>query len=247
VSDRKMAEVFLKQMMELFVEPEIKRRRASGQLPDDWQLKGAQVVFFDDRVAEIRLNDEIQALLEVKVNRAIQAGDPVFWNMIDEFRSMRLPDTEDPNCAHATFLKVENQWFIFFDFRYNRSHAREHLELAREYLDSANDALLRQHIPVLVENLLAASELAGKAFLLLFPDPNIRTSKSHKVVSSHLNLHAKLGNLDDTAISAFNKLWQMRSAARYAGEGSMPKIDEAKDLLRRVEGLVSFVERKVNG
>lgn len=52
--------------LDTYVLPEIGRRQVDGRLPDQFQLWRAQVVFDLDRQDEVRLNDEIRGVGQVK-------------------------------------------------------------------------------------------------------------------------------------------------------------------------------------
>jgi hypothetical protein len=67
----------LLQMFKLFVEPEVKRRHLNGSLSDPSLVKAAQVLFFEGRVPEVRLNKEITFSVRARAPRAFQDDEPI--------------------------------------------------------------------------------------------------------------------------------------------------------------------------
>ena len=55
------------EFLDIFILPEIGRRKEAGKLEDSFNLRGAQVIFFaDGKKPEIRINSEIRAIASVK-------------------------------------------------------------------------------------------------------------------------------------------------------------------------------------
>lgn len=59
----------LLQMFRLYIDPEIKRRQLSQSLPDQFTVVKAQVLFFERKSPQVRLNDEVKISLIVKAPR----------------------------------------------------------------------------------------------------------------------------------------------------------------------------------
>jgi len=55
-------QVLLKQLLDLYVLPEIERRKKEGQLEQNYDLTRAQIIFYGDgRTPVVRLNSEVLA------------------------------------------------------------------------------------------------------------------------------------------------------------------------------------------
>jgi len=67
----------LRQMFNLFFTPEIERRKSASLLTEPFRVLKAQVMFFEGRPNEVRLNDEVRISLLVKAPRAVQRGDSI--------------------------------------------------------------------------------------------------------------------------------------------------------------------------
>jgi hypothetical protein len=108
----------LEQAWRLWIEPEVAQRQASGTLPKPFELRAAQVLMEIDRPRQVRLNEEVRAVISARAQRTIQKGEPVSEADIDDIEEFTLTDT-DPNAAHITMLLHRGVWRIGFDFRYN--------------------------------------------------------------------------------------------------------------------------------
>ncbi len=85
--DAEMGEAVVKQAFDFWIGPEIERRREAGQLPEDFALHGAQVIFgMEEGPPEVRLNDEVRAVATVVAARAIAKGEPVTDADIAEYK-----------------------------------------------------------------------------------------------------------------------------------------------------------------
>jgi uncharacterized protein (UPF0332 family) len=157
---------------------------------------------------------------------------------------VKLTDEDDPDCAHATLLKIGDKWFIAFDFRYNKALAKRHSDAAREFYRVAEFAKENGYWSPFIDSLFSASELAAKAILLSEPSPKLRKKGTHKVIHRKFNIHAKLGNVKPEHSKAFNKLWSLRSKARYLEGKFTISVSEAELLLEVVGELIEVsIER----
>jgi uncharacterized protein (UPF0332 family) len=237
-----------RQVMDLWVTPEVERRQAAGAIPKPFNLHAAQVIFYaDGRPHEIRLNEEVRAIGKVKLKQGVakQEGDPIYSNEIEGYEAFRLPDDEDPNCGHITLHRFADQWSLAFDLIYNKGISSEHLAAAEEFLKSAEAALERGHYRVVVDNLFSASELAAKAVLLTTPLPGEGTKMGHGRIHSRFNLQARLGNVSAGHRDAFNQLSHLRSSARYLSRPLTISEVEVTELLAAVRDAIGFARSRV--
>lgn len=128
--DAEMAERVIEQAYEFWIGPEIERRQLAGELPEDFALHGAQVVFgMDEGPPEVRLNDQVKAVAEVTAARAIAKGEQVTEDDIAGYKDILLTDA-DPDAGHITIVAHKGGWVLAFDFRRNASRIAEHGEIA---------------------------------------------------------------------------------------------------------------------
>jgi hypothetical protein len=234
---------FLRDLFDIFINPEISRRRAARLLPEAFQLHQAQVIMNVDAPRVIRLNDEVRALMKVKVapGAGVQKGAQVYWDEIDNIEAFQLTE-EDPNAGHATIIRVQNQWLVFFDFRYNAQRVAEVLDAADQFMAMCDHALALGHPRPFMENLFAVAELTAKAKLLMFPDEHVVTSKSHSHIRSKINRESKLGNIDAEFVSILNELERTRGTARYVAGKIVATADAMQAMLTTVKKTLATVK-----
>lgn len=225
----------IEQAFNLWINPEIERRREAGRLPDDFDLYAVQVIMnVDTDAPEVRLNDEVRAALKVRATRDIEKGQALKPGDFDHIEAIELTEL-DPNAGHFTMLRHEGSWYLNFDFRYNAARISEHIAAAREFLDCSAFSLEKRQTRAFIENLFSAAELMAKGLLLVLPDKSILGSKTHKIVSSRFNSWSKLGNTDPRYVKLLNRLSLLRSPARYLRKDLKLAPDEAKGMLAVAE------------
>ena len=233
-------ETTLNHAMSLWFLPEVERRQAAGLIPKPFPLLAAQVIIHSDgRPHDIRLNDEVRAVLDVKYKQGVgdKTGKLVFVHEVERLNFMELPQSEDPNCGHFTTIQFEGKWYLAFDFVYNKGRARELLTIGREFLDSATDALGRKNFRAFADALFSAAEIAANVILLITPRRKEKIYPSHGVIHSRFNQFAKQGNIHSDESATFNKLAELRSRARY-GKGTFHLTSQRADkLLKDVRNL----------
>jgi len=64
-ADEEFGQDLMQQVLEIWINPEIERRREAGRLPDDFALTRAQVIMnLDANAHEVRFNKEIKAVAQ---------------------------------------------------------------------------------------------------------------------------------------------------------------------------------------
>lgn len=224
--DAEMGERVAEQAYEFWIGPEIERRRTAGELPDDFALHGAQVIFgMDEGLPEVRVNDEVKAVAEVTAARAIEKGEPVTEDDIAGYKDILLTE-DDPNAGHITIVAHKGGWALAFDFRRNAALIAEHVELARQFLAAAAWAHERGYARVFVDTLFTATELMAKGMLIWQPDRSLLDSKTHRLIKVRFNLERKHDNVDPRFADLLNRLWKLRERARYlAGEVELTEAE----------------------
>lgn len=128
------------QAMELWVYPEIERRRGLGLVEGVFELASAQVIMREGEPIEVRLNEEVTAVARMKPSTDVRAGEAVNFADVQSVREILLTDA-DADAAHLTVINLGGGWTLAFDFRYNATKARRVTEMAAEFLSSAAAAL----------------------------------------------------------------------------------------------------------
>jgi uncharacterized protein (UPF0332 family) len=234
---------FFKNIAELYIDPEIKRRQNDNRLPDDFVLYAVQVIMNHDSPNEVRLNDEVKAHVVGNFAKPVTDGEQVSINDLESILDVRLTDC-DPNAGHVTLLVHKGKWVGRFDFRYNASRSREHIEAAREFLDAARVSLEKGQLRPFVDNLFSATELMAKGVLLLH-DEMMLSGKSHGIVHSRFNQWRHLGNTEPRYAALLNRLASLRGPSRYLQEKFHLTADDAKDMLEVAEDMFKDCSMRV--
>jgi hypothetical protein len=234
-----MGQKIYQQCMDIFIVPEINERRKSGKIGKSFDLSAAQIIFFPDgKKPEVKLNNEIRAIGDVKLKVSKKKGDLIYEHDIDGIQKIRLPENEYPDCGHATFLLMNNVWNIFFDFRYNKSLSKRHQDAALEFIEAARNAKTNKQYHAFVDNLFSACELIARASLLFMPDPKFRRKGTHRDIQIRYNRFASLGNVNPEHVKALNKLSGLRDRARYLRDPIKISEQSADELFSVVENMI---------
>ncbi len=244
----KLNENLLNHTLELFVQPEIKRRKEANTLPESFILKRAQIIFYSDgkRKNEVRLNSEVKAIADMKLKSGIskKKGEPIYENEVEGIKELRLTDEDDPDCGHITLIEIFNKWIISFDFRYNKALAKKHVESAKQFHELAQIAFDKGYYPPCLDCLFSAAELASKAVLLPDADPKFKKRTTHYVIYSKYNQFADLGNVDPVFRDTLNKLSSFRARARYFADVPITP-EEIKSYLEIVNKMIVDAESRI--
>lgn len=216
--DEKGQQRTFNQFMELFVLPEITRRKQSRRLTEKFELSAAQVLFYSDgRRPVVRLNEETKIIAEVKLKKGIKKdkGEAILQNEIERLEGLRLIDEEEPEYAHVSMVRFKDHWLLGFDFRYNKKLAREHFKTAKEFYDLAQNAYQKKLEAPFIDNLFSCIELLARAELLLIPDEKFKKKATHKAIQIKYNKFVEIGNAKLDFKTALNKLSGLRNSASY--------------------------------
>jgi hypothetical protein len=231
--DAEMAARVAEQAFEFWVGPEIERRRASGELPDGFSLRAAQVIFgIDERPPEVRLNDEVKAVAVVTAARAIAKGEAVSEADIAGYNDIVLTE-DDPDVGHITLVAHQGGWALAFDFRRNASLMSKHAEVAGQFLAAAAWAREQGYERVFVDNLFSATELMAKGLLIWQPDRSLLDSKTHRLIKVRFNQERKHDNVDARFVELLNRMGRLRDPARYLS-GDLDLAEDDMDAMLAV-------------
>lgn len=204
-------------MMNQFIKPEVEKRQKVGSIPTPFGLMEAQVLFPPDKNMVVRLNEEVK--------------------YVPSEEGIRLVD-EELECGHMTLYLLNSKHSIAFDFRYFRDKSKERLEIANQFIESADQALKNGHFNALIDNLHSAYELISTAILVQLR----KETKTHKSLKYSINQHMKaMVNFNKDFIKYFNTLQQLRPNARYLKSNLDDKQDfdnmikTAKDAVKALD------------
>lgn len=227
-NEPQMAERLIEQTLKNWVNPELENRKSTGTLQEGFVLKAAQVIFSVGGQNLVRINEEVKAIVEAKINRSVKKGEAIFNKDIDDIKSFRLVD-EKKDFGHITIVHLTRGWFVGFSFMYVEF-------MGSAYLDMENG---RYH--PFVESAWIAAENLAKARIYLLPDQEIRKAKTHGLVQSKVNSYAKTNSIIKTEYKdVFNKLIKLRNNARYNPSFKMTSKD-AENIYKSLKTMSSEI------
>jgi hypothetical protein len=219
----------LVQVIDLFVKPEIDRRRSIGTIEAGFALVGFQVVWASGGGAppEIRLNSEMRliARMEGALPRDAKVGDPFQPNETTKVEAIHLAENEAGRFAHFSALRIADRWYYTFDFRYQQVAARNHLAAAEEFWAVADAAFGNKHLRAFVDNAFSAAELITKVDLLLLSQIG-DGQLSHKAVRGVAERFVHLAPLHVLV----KRLYALRLDARYLVSDFSPDLEEVNEM-----------------
>lgn len=236
-----LGSIILENMLTLWVDPELERRGGAPEWTRE-KLTRIQVIMYVGRTPQVLLNDEAEVIMSIKLKPGIpkNRGEPI---MLDEIERVHdLEPARHKDAGHMTAVRIGEGWSLAFDFRYNLTWAKAHADAAREFFETAREALRHDRRRAAVDTAASSAELAAKAILLTMPDQVLLDSKSHAVVHEKFNVYAKL-NVPPEQRLAFNRLRQVRPGARYLDRDS-PPASEIESMLGVLGNLVEDAERR---
>ena len=236
------------QFMTLFVTPEVSKRQEAGELEKPLNLRAAQILFFSDgRRPQVRINSEVRAISKVKFKSGIskKAGEPIYEHELEGLDEINLTKEDDPDCGHATLIRIGDRWTIAFDFRYNTELSKKHIKVAEEFCQAAEYSLSQKNWIAFIDNLFSATELLARSILLSIPDPKFRKKSTHTCIQIRYNRFADMGNVEKTSRETLNKLSGLRDQTRYLKADILITEDESIELFENVKSMLEYASANI--
>ncbi|MBE7519269.1 MAG: HEPN domain-containing protein [Thermoflexaceae bacterium] len=242
--DREMGEAIFRQAFDLWINPEIERRREAERIDKPLELRAAQIVIEPDGSGPaVRLNDEVRGVFVASSTRPIDTGEVVSESDTGESSELCLPEA-DGNAGHITLLRHGDSWSVVFDFRYNGKRITATLAAAEEFLVTAKAALEDGRLRVAIDTLFSATELCARAMLLPLPDERLLRSKKHGFIASEFNKRGRWSQDVAAFTGLLNRLTELRPRARYTDADPGIGAPEVADLLALAESLYRQAQRE---
>jgi uncharacterized protein (UPF0332 family) len=241
--NKEFGQKIFQQVMDIWVKPEIDRRKNLGKIEDNFKINKIQIIFSLNKKNETRFNEEVKAIIEAKANRDVNKGEIVRGKDIDKIENITLID-KDINCGHITLLLFNNNWIISFDARYNKELIQKHIKASKEFYESAKENLEKERLRVFFENAFASAELSAKSVLLSLPDKKILNGRDHKERLDKFQDWANLGNVKIEFSETLSQLSRLRDSARYLFSEDYKKENPAK-ILTILEEMIKFAEENI--
>ncbi len=236
--DDEIKQRVFQQVIDLWVNPEIERRKKLGKIKEGLVLSKIQIVFSLERgYNKVRFNEE------VKVNRRIEKGEIVTENDVDEIKNIKLSD-DDKNCAHITLLRFKDKWIIAFDARYHQKLRAEYLKASKEFYEGAIDNLEKGRLRVFYDNAFSSAELCVMSILLGWLKKDIIDNKKHHQRYSVFKNFTDLGNGKAVYSDILKELDGIRKSARYLTSNVYEQKDHYK-ISSTLKEMMGFAEKSI--
>lgn len=233
------------QAITLWIKPEIEKRKKEGTLPANFELKMAQVLFLGYAKMEVKLNEEVKAVMKIKSNRIVKQGDAIYFSDLEKVESVDVSEFY-PDAGHITILFYTDHMVFSFDTRYNKRKISQVLNAAKEFYESTSDNLSKKRLRPFFDDAFSCVELCATAILLIVPDDLLLSFKGgHPHRYKRLIGWTELGNSKPEYLSLFEKLKDCRSSARYL-EGDKFQKENPEDILKILKEMLDFAAEKIS-
>lgn len=246
--DEKGAKNLFDNIMNLWVLPEIERRRKNDQISGQYILSKAQVVFNPKSESiVVRLNEEVKASATAKIKKGVskRKGEPVYEGEIEEIQDIKLTEEDDPDSGHVTMMQFRGNWIIHFNFRYYKSRLQYFLRAAEEFLLSARTNKKENLTRPFIDNIFSAIEMMAVCQLYNRAGNKFQKKRSHRLVQRKYNDVTRLGNFKPEYKEVLNKLAGLRDGARYIKRDFKLSDKDAEEYLSVAEDMMEYTKRFV--
>ena len=125
--DDETAKIFFKNILNLWIYPEINKRLEQGKISKDTEVRRALIIMNpDENTPQVRINNEVAVTVITKYKSDVpkKHGEPVYEYEIDEHLVIEEID-KDPNSAYIILIRVKDLWTIKFDGTWNKARAKQ--------------------------------------------------------------------------------------------------------------------------
>lgn len=234
-------------LMNLFFNPEIEKRKENGTLNNDFELLAAQAIIFpNEKENIIRLNDEVQA--NVKIKDGVYKTKKDFFPNCEEVESIEISEEEFLDCGHVIIIRFNDCYQLKFDFVYNKKTCKALLDNAFQFLQTSKFAIEKNFRNSYIDNAFSAFELMAKANLLFEAHKNINGRTNHKAIMSSFNLrYRKSLNEEEIKLrKIFNKLSVERNNARYLDNEVNFSDEDLQNSLQKIEKFHADLNKRIS-
>jgi uncharacterized protein (UPF0332 family) len=230
---------FFQQCFELWINPELEKRKQSGLITEPFVLNSAEVVMFGDgSPLEVRLNEEVRSIFKVSIpQERIQSLGPGDLVSADNAQVLDIkPPQDEIDHAHVVLIRTGQTWAFTFNFTYNSGHVAECYKAAKEFFDSAQNNLQNDKYRSFIDNLYSAVELMSKCLLLMTPG---EVKYNHNGIQRRINERKKNQVIGGDLAPLLNRLSTERTKARYE---TLPYSPDKNELALMLEEASSALE-----
>lgn len=169
---------FFNQIHELWIEPEIERRRQSASLPEDFLIRQCLIRMPSDKSPIVEFNEEIGWTAQVKRGDEgpFEVGQAVYLSDIVEVEDVDAPEVDGKRVAFVYLSFVRGAYRIIFDFSPNGPDDPDLQKwtLGRSIAETLQLRLLENAIQIQANSKEQLHELGLWAAPILLPYPLLK-------------------------------------------------------------------------
>lgn len=207
--DNEIAKRVFNQVMDIWINPEIEKRKQKGWLKDNFELKRAQVIFNPKKHPRIRFNENIEITAKAKLNRSVIKGEDIKYSDLKTIEKFIV--NYPSNSGHITLFRFLDRWIIIFDARYNKMKIQDFIIASKEFYESAKDDLEKNRLRPFFENCWASAELSSACHSLSLGEEYPKHGDNLEKFKNW----SELKNVDKKHSDALIRLNDLRQSARY--------------------------------
>ena len=235
--DEEIGNNFFQQCKDVWIIPEMLKRQRMGW--SEKEVWSAQIILFPNRKPLVRLNTQTKIKIKLKDGSVVDGVD-IKKTARDKIMVLIL---EEPikDTASVYLILTNESWITKFDFRYYRDTAKEHITVAKEFFESAKENLAKERFRPFYEECWAVAELLSACNFLL---TGFKYDSHHKNME-YMKSWANLGNVKLEFSETLEKLWKLRSSARYLKSRDFERQDHNRfvDILNE---MFKFTEKSIS-
>lgn len=175
ILDEPSSQNFFNQIMELWINPEIEKRRKSGTINENFTFDRCLIRMPKNKPMIVEFNDEVGWIAIVRKDHesSFKKNDPVHIFQINEILDVKPPLVDEKRVAFVFLHIVKGEWCIFFDFSPNHEDWKEsnRWDLGKSIATSLQESLEEKTILVTTaaNNLLNKIGLWSAPALISYP------------------------------------------------------------------------------
>jgi uncharacterized protein (UPF0332 family) len=247
--------VVCQNILDDIVYPEIIDRARNGQLLDNFRLSMAHIIMhIDETKNEVLLNEDVlffgQVTLKDQGKMNINDGELLPVDNISEVHYLYACPNSPPNAAHILLLKINQRWYISYNFTYNKKLVRQKVNNSLQFFDTSKDIIEKNRWGPVVDNLYSSVELCIQSLLLMTHQGKYSSRQTHQSTEELFRIYADNGNIDKKFLELYHKLKNLRKKGRYLeglhGKEFMPGEEQIKNYIILTNELIEYTKFLMN-
>lgn len=130
----------------IWANPEIERRKAAGEVPEDYKPWAVQVYMEPTIPNQVRFDEEVNGVFHTAPTSGLPSGEEIgplnFHKIAKKVVAIELSDDDSADAGYITIVRHKEGFYISFDFHYNSARIADHIRTAREFSAARSSRLI---------------------------------------------------------------------------------------------------------